>query len=147
MKLYFDVCCLNRPFDDQAQTRIRLESEATLSIMERAELYRWTIFGSDIIDFEIAKNPDQDRRDKVANLASITNAHIEIDQWITHRAEELSSHGFKTIDALHLACAERKGASVLLTTDDDFLRKAIKNANILKLKVANPIRWLAEETL
>jgi predicted nucleic acid-binding protein len=24
MKIYFDVCCLNRPFDDQSQDRIRL---------------------------------------------------------------------------------------------------------------------------
>ena len=26
-KIYFDVCCLNRPFDDQSQARIRLEAE------------------------------------------------------------------------------------------------------------------------
>ena len=28
--IYLDVCCLNRPFDDQTQERIRLESEAVL---------------------------------------------------------------------------------------------------------------------
>jgi hypothetical protein len=28
--LYLDICCLKRPFDDQAQPRIRLESEAVL---------------------------------------------------------------------------------------------------------------------
>ncbi len=28
MRIYFDVCCLNRPFDDQSQQRIRLEAEA-----------------------------------------------------------------------------------------------------------------------
>jgi hypothetical protein len=28
MKIYLDNCCLNRPFDDQANLRIRLESEA-----------------------------------------------------------------------------------------------------------------------
>jgi len=26
MKVYLDACCLNRPFDDQSQDRIRLES-------------------------------------------------------------------------------------------------------------------------
>jgi len=25
MKIYLDVCCLNRPFDDQVQDRVRLE--------------------------------------------------------------------------------------------------------------------------
>ena len=28
MKLYLDNCCFNRPFDDQSQLRIRLETEA-----------------------------------------------------------------------------------------------------------------------
>ena len=28
MRLYLDICCLKRPFDDQTQPRIRMESEA-----------------------------------------------------------------------------------------------------------------------
>ncbi len=28
MKVYLDNCCFNRPFDDQSQLKIRLESEA-----------------------------------------------------------------------------------------------------------------------
>lgn len=31
MKVYLDACCLNRPFDDQTQGRIRLEAEAFCS--------------------------------------------------------------------------------------------------------------------
>ncbi|MBE2197400.1 MAG: hypothetical protein IAE79_02240 [Anaerolinea sp.] len=27
MRVYLDVCCLNRPFDDQSQERIQLEAE------------------------------------------------------------------------------------------------------------------------
>jgi len=27
-RVYLDLCCLNRPFDDQTQERIRLETEA-----------------------------------------------------------------------------------------------------------------------
>jgi hypothetical protein len=37
-RIYLDVCCLNRPFDDQCQERIRLESEAILLILERGEI-------------------------------------------------------------------------------------------------------------
>lgn len=36
-KIYLDTCCLNRPFDDQTQERIRLESEAVLAILSRIE--------------------------------------------------------------------------------------------------------------
>ncbi|BAY02118.1 hypothetical protein ACOWPH_21415 [Anabaena sp. PCC 7938] len=32
-RIYLDVCCLNRPFDDQTQWRTRLETEAILEII------------------------------------------------------------------------------------------------------------------
>jgi len=35
--VYLDVCCLNRPFDDQTQDRIHLESEAVLLILKHIE--------------------------------------------------------------------------------------------------------------
>jgi hypothetical protein len=34
-RIYLDVCCLNRPFDDQRQDRIRLEAEAIERILDR----------------------------------------------------------------------------------------------------------------
>jgi hypothetical protein len=33
MRIYVDMCCLKRPFDDQSQPRIRLESEAVLALL------------------------------------------------------------------------------------------------------------------
>ena len=35
MKVYLDVSCLNRPFDDQSQARIALESQAVVLILEK----------------------------------------------------------------------------------------------------------------
>lgn len=37
MKVYLDNCCYNRPFDDQTQERIHLESEAILMILQHAQ--------------------------------------------------------------------------------------------------------------
>ena len=34
MKICLDNCCFNRPFDDQKQLRINLETEAKLKIQE-----------------------------------------------------------------------------------------------------------------
>ena len=36
IKVYLDTSVYNRPFDDQSQIRIRLETEAFLSILEKA---------------------------------------------------------------------------------------------------------------
>ena len=35
LKIYLDTSVYNRPFDDQRQTKIRLETEAFLSILEK----------------------------------------------------------------------------------------------------------------
>ncbi len=35
MRVYLDNCTFNRPFDDQTQIRISLETEAKLYIQER----------------------------------------------------------------------------------------------------------------
>ena len=32
MRVYLDNCCYNRPFDDQDQLKVRLETEAKLRI-------------------------------------------------------------------------------------------------------------------
>ncbi len=34
MLVYMDLCCFNRPFDDQTQDRIYLETEAKLIIQK-----------------------------------------------------------------------------------------------------------------
>jgi len=44
-----DVCCLNRPFDDQTQPRIRLESEAILIILAQCEQRQWEWVGSEVL--------------------------------------------------------------------------------------------------
>ena len=35
MRVYLDNCCYNRPFDDQAQLSVRLETEAKLEVQRQ----------------------------------------------------------------------------------------------------------------
>ena len=35
MRIYLDMCCFNRPYDDQTQSRIRIETEAKVVIQEK----------------------------------------------------------------------------------------------------------------
>ncbi len=58
MKLiYLDMCCFNRPYDDQSQARIRLETEAKLLIQENIRQGKCRLAWSAILDFECSKNP------------------------------------------------------------------------------------------
>ncbi len=42
MIIYLDNCCFNRPFDDQSQLRIKLETEAKIRIQDDI-LYQFAI--------------------------------------------------------------------------------------------------------
>ena len=146
MKIYLDACCINRPFDDQTQDRIRLETEAVLIIIKYLESQEWSWIGSDVLDYEVAQLPDIERRQKVYQLIKHIHHVIPIDDEIAQRARDLEKMGFKAYDALHLACAEAADVDVLLTTDDRFLKLCLRNQGQIKAKFSNPLSWVNERT-
>lgn len=79
-------------------------------------------------------------------LSSISQFNIKVDTHIEKRAIELEQMSFTGFDALHIACAERGKADILLTTDDNLIRKALRYKQILKIKIENPVTWLMEVT-
>jgi hypothetical protein len=66
LKIYLDVCCLNRPFDDQLQDRVHLESEAILTILSHCLNADWNLIGSEVIDVEIGVPPRREQKRKSA---------------------------------------------------------------------------------
>lgn len=68
MRIYLNVSCLNRPFDDQEQARIRLEAAAVGMIFERADEGRWVHVSSEMAHIEIEANPNPTRRERVRLL-------------------------------------------------------------------------------
>lgn len=143
LRIYLDVCCLNRPFDDQSQDRVHLESEAIITILNHCLNLDWNLMGSEVIDIEMSKMPNDEKKLKVNSLASIKQAHITIDDDIVKRSFELRKSGFKPFDAMHIACAEKGKADVLLSTDDNLIKKALHN-DTLEIKIENPLKWVME---
>jgi len=115
-----------------------------LAILNRC-LYDWALVGSEAIDYEISKIPDDERKTGVKVLAAISRDRVTVDENILRRASELENVGLKALDALHLACAD-KSAEVMLTTDDEIVKKVMANDSIVKIRVENPVRWLMEVT-
>jgi predicted nucleic acid-binding protein len=142
MKIYLDVCCLNRPFDDQTQDRIHLESEAVVIILKHVRSKDWEWIVSEVVDYEIGRIPESSRRQKVESLIPYACHRLALDATILKRGTEIEEIGFGAYDALHLACAEHGNADVFLTTDDQLLRLATEKAEMLAVKVDNPLTWL-----
>jgi predicted nucleic acid-binding protein len=144
-RIYLDACCLNRPFDDQTQERIRLESEAIVFILNFVQRHLAEWIGSTVLNFELGQIPDPERRRRVIALSQFVTSSVDPEVRDFARAQELQGFGFKAVDALHVACAEKAGCSVLFTTDDPMLRAGIRNADRLRVRLANPAEyWLRE---
>lgn len=143
-RVYFDACCLNRPFDDQSQARIRLETEATEQLLRAVEEGRLLWVASDALLYETRKCPEAERRTAVLTLCARATEHVASDEVTMQRAMALRSHGLRDLDALHLACAERGGAEVLVTTDDAFLSAARRPTPASSTRVVNPVVYALE---
>jgi predicted nucleic acid-binding protein len=143
-RIYLDVCCLNRPFDDQRQERIRLEAEAVLLILGRCEAGAWQWVSSAVVEEEVNNTPSRERRSRVRNMLSGAYRTVALADAAIARAQELKAMGFRTYDALHLACAEQATVDVFLTTDDRVRRIATCHTAQLEVRVANPLEWLLE---
>jgi predicted nucleic acid-binding protein len=144
VKIYLDVSCLNRPFDDQTHARIRLEAEAVLLTLERFDDGAWEQVSSDMAAIETDAMPDGDRRARVRLLLPEEKSILKLTPAVWARAAELEPLGFKPADAVHVAAAEHSGADVLLSCDDRLCRLAKRRARQLRVRGANPVDWLKE---
>jgi predicted nucleic acid-binding protein len=145
-RVYFDVCCLNRPFDDSSQDRIRLEAEAVLSIYRKCRLGEWTLLTSEVIESELRQTPDTQRVELIMAALAIAAEKAPLDSALKQRAGELVTLGLKPFDAAHIASAEAIAADVFLTTDDRLIRRATHYQTSLSVLVSNPVTWLLSLT-
>ncbi len=62
LRIYLDACCLSRLTDDQSQPRVRAEAEAVEQIMRMVRKGLATWVSSVVLNIEVSRNPDPERR-------------------------------------------------------------------------------------
>ena len=145
IKIYLDVCCLCRPFDDQTIHRIRIETEAITEILKRC-VTDCELVGSEVIESEIFEISDEERRENVESVLKFAKSRVEIDDEVETRAREYHRYGLDPLDALHCACAKKAGA-IFMTTDDTLIKSIKKHKDKITIEVHNPVNWLMEVTM
>jgi predicted nucleic acid-binding protein len=118
------MCCLKRPFDDQSQPRIRLETEAVLNVLAHepdvAQFVR-----SAALFLENQFNPIRERAARVESWLRAQALWSPNDlPALAGRVDKLRRDGLKSFDALHVASAEQAGAALFVTVDDRLLAAA-----------------------
>ena len=141
MKLYLDNCCFNRPFDNQSQLRIRLESEAKLKIQEEIQTGNIELIWSYILDYENDKNPFAERKYRISEWKKYAIEDVRESNELIEEAASLNKKGLSKIDSLHLACAINSKCEYFLTTDDKILRLSIA---VKEININDPIGFIKE---
>lgn len=141
MKIYLDNCCFNRPFDDQSQIRIRIETEAKLKIQEEVRSGKIQLIWSYILDYENNRNPYIERKVRINGWKKYALQDIEENPEVLKTANLLNQIGIQKIDSLHISCAVFSKCDYFLTTDDKILQKADQ---IDYIKINDPIGFIKE---
>lgn len=143
-RIYLDVCCLNRPFDDWTQERVRLEGECIMTIISLCESRQCKIISSSAIQAEINQNTNLERLINLRKILSVAKVLVLDSFELRQRIQEIQELGFTEFDAAHLASAERARADIFLTTDDRLLKRGKFLSDILRVEIDNPLQWLSK---
>ncbi len=143
MLLYLDNCCFNRPYDDQTQAKIYLETQAKLYIQDGILTGKYQLIWSYILQFENDENPYIAHKHEIKKWKNQSSVLCGASDFIIATAKHYQSHGLHAKDALHCACAVSVNADYFITTDKQLIKKT---QAITELKVINPLTFIQEET-
>ena len=137
MRIYLDNCTFNRPFDDQNQLKIKLETEAKLFIQKGIIHGNYELVWSYILEYENSQNRFDDKRNAVYDWKNRAKIHcIENDEIIKY-AETLKNMNIRTKDALHIACSVYAHSDYFITTDRQLFKLTLD-----KIKIVNPLSFI-----
>jgi len=139
-RIYLDNCCFNRPYDDQTQLRIELETKAKLFIQHQITEKRISFVSSVILEYENNDNPYALRKLVIQDFLKHASDYVDKSEEVVTIANEISAKGIKTKDASHLACAIYAKCDYFLTTDDKLLKHKDERISII-----NPVDFIMIE--
>ena len=142
MKVYLDMCCYNRPYDDQSQIKVSLETQAKLHIQALIRDRKLELAASYMLRYECSQNPFEMRRKAILDYVDGNALHyVDTDRLsdVEEKAAEMISAGIKYKDACHVASAILAGCDYFISTDIRLLKH--KRSEI---KMVNPVEFIAE---
>jgi len=135
--IYLDTCSYNRPFDDQTQLRISLETQAKLFIQSLIKNNELDLIYSYVCFYENYINPFENKKLSIFEFSKNAKYFVTENDNILVKANIIIKERIKPIDALHLSCAIDAGADYFITVDDDILRYRTD-----EIKIFDPIMFI-----
>lgn len=142
MRVYLDMCCYNRPYDDQSQIKVSLETQAKLHIQDLIQKKHLELVTSYMLRYECGQNPYEMRRKAIMQFVdTYTVAYVGLERKdkIVSMAAEIVSTGIKFKDACHVASAVYANCEYFISTDKRLLKYKTD-----QIKLVSPIDFVME---
>ena len=142
MRVYLDMCCYNRPYDDQSQIKVSLETQAKLHIQDQIQKKQLELVASYMLRYECGQNPYEMRRRAIMQFVDThTAAYVGLERKgeIESMAAEIMNTGVKFKDACHVASAIYAECSYFISTDKRLLKYQTN-----EIKMVTPIEFVTE---
>lgn len=142
MRVYLDMCCYNRPYDDQSQIKVSLETQAKLYIQDQIQKGQLELVSSYMLRYECGQNPYEMRRKAIMQFVDIyTAAYVGLERRseIEFMAAEIMNTGVKFKDACHVASAIYAKCGYFISTDKRLLKYTTD-----RIKLVTPIEFVTE---
>ena len=143
-RIYLDTCVYDRPFDDQAQPRVWLETLAFSVILQMVEDREIALITSSVVGYENSLHPDPITRSWVQRCALLAEENRFVDAHIKQRAETLEQEGLRALDALHIACAEAASCDYFITCDDRLIRRYGRRKRAMR--ICTPTEFVEQQS-
>ena len=125
MRVYLDNCCFNRPYDDQSQLRISIETQAKLYIQREITEGKLELVTSYVLLAENSANTVEQKKQNIKKFID-ENTHIFIStsnkNAIEDKAKKIMEQGIKFLDACHVASAIYADCDYFISTDKRLLK-------------------------
>ena len=141
MRVYLDNCCYNRPFDDQTQLKVRLETEAKLFVQQLMRTGAVEYVWSDMLANEVDESKFWERKMRIVPWVVGAAVYVVTTPEIEKQAETFMGMGVKPSDAIHFASAVSADCDWFFTVDRGILKKV---SCVGKMREANPLELIQE---
>lgn len=142
IRIYLDNCCYNRPYDDQSQLMVSIETQCKLWIQKMIREGSYELVSSYMLRYECINSPFMDRKRAIIQfIDKYADYIVDVDRknLIEERAQDIMSTGIKFKDACHVASAIFAGCDYFISTDKRLLRYKSE-----EIKLVSPVEFLEE---
>lgn len=142
LRIYLDMCCYNRPYDDQTQLKVSMETQSKLYIQHMIKEKKLELTASYMLRYECSNNPFEMRRNTILDFIdqnAFAYVGVERRAEIEAKANEIMKTGIKFKDACHVASAIYAKCEYFISTDIRLLK-----FNTEEIKMVTPIEFVTE---